>query len=145
MGVLKGILIEKNGEKLANSASVKSVVVRPLGFPEMRIFYSPRVTMERKPLLLHIQNTPLSAFFDESYAYVLSDDPLSYGQNTGMTNGYHSYDVGKVHYLHGMSEVLNGRPSVHSVFLVSCNDPGFDKVAFVTRAPFLYRHATRYI
>lgn len=145
MGILKGILVEKNGEKLAHADSSKSVVVRPPGFPEMRIFYSPRITMERRPLLLHIQNTPLSAFFDEAYVSVLSDDPLTYGKNTGMTNGYHSYDIGKVHYLHGMSEVLNGRPSVHSLFLVSCNDPEFDKVSFVTRAPFLYRHATRFI
>lgn len=145
MGILKGILVEKNGEKIANAASAKSVVIRPDGFPELRVFYSPRVVMERKALLLHLQSSPLSAFFDESDVSVLSEHPLDYGADRGMTNGYHSYDVGKVHYLHGMSEVLNGRPSVHSVFLVSCSDPLFNKVSFVTSAPFLYRQATRFI
>ena len=93
--------IIKDGELVATSSGLAQIELTGdrLVWTPLPVYFFQRVTLDRIATFSHFSGVALTAFFDGCY---VKDADKEYGP---------------LNYVHGISEVLRGKQSVHSVLL----------------------------
>jgi hypothetical protein len=137
--------VTKNGKPVGEAFSDSVFDMKSPAGSDVRVFYFPRVDLDRKSALLHVQGLPLTSLFNESLLMVYSDEAYGFGEPWETSDKplwTLKTSIGPVLYMHGKSRVAYVQAKVTSVFLFKPLTEPYSPSDFLPQLPKMYVQAS---